>query len=205
MIAAHLGILGLQIRLALIRFGWGIGVALLLVAAGTLAWLFAIPAGNGKVFILQEEIASAQQAQRIQQAKAAAPPAKSVTEENLARFNTALGDPRSTEQQIKTLFAIGKKTGLILNQAEYKLIHNKSGRYYAYQIQLPLKGSYTAIRKFCEQTLLEIPFVALNDIEFKREAIANGMLEARLRFTLYLADTQVPTQDMTAAIRKDDR
>lgn len=200
---ARLGILGLQIRLTLIRFGWCNEVALLLVAAGILAWLFAIPAGNGKVSALQEKLASAQQAQRIQRAKAAAPPAKPVAEENLARFNTTLGDPRSTEQQIKTLFAIGKKTGLILNQAEYKLTHNKSGRYYAYQIQLPLKGSYAAIRKFCEQTLLEIPCVALNDIEFKREAIANSMMEARLRFTLYLTDTQVSAQDMTAAIRKE--
>jgi len=45
-----------------------------------------------------------------------------------------------------------------------------------------------AVRRFCERVLLTIPFASLDEITFKREAVGNGSLDARLRFTLYLTD-----------------
>ncbi|MGZ3158645.1 MAG: hypothetical protein ACXU7H_06145, partial [Burkholderiaceae bacterium] len=62
----------------------------------------------------------------------------------------------------------------------------------------PVKGQYQAIRKFCEQTLLAIPFASLDEINFKRDEITNSTLEAKLHFTLYLSDASTSGQAPSA-------
>jgi hypothetical protein len=114
----------------------------------------------------------------------AAPP--SMARQNLSDFYDALGEQRYAEQQVKTLFALAAKTGLSLDQGEYKLAFERNSQVYSYQIQLPVKGSYQAIWQFCRQTLSAIPFASLDEVSFKRDAIADATLEARLRFTVYL-------------------
>ena len=112
-----------------------------------------------------------------------------TAEENFNHFTGVLGNPLDTEKQVRTLFELAKNTGLTLSKAEYKLAEEKNGRYRTYQILLPVKGSYNSIRRFCEKTLLAIPFASLDEMSFKRESIASGSLEARLRFTLYLSES----------------
>ena len=77
-----------------------------------------------------------------------------------------------------------------MSRADYKFGADRNGRYRTYQIVLPVKGSYSAIRQFCEQTLLAIPFASLDEMNFKRDAIGSSTLEAKLHFTVYLADMQ---------------
>jgi hypothetical protein len=185
---SRLGMFALQIRLALIRFGWSKSIAGALCITGLAAWLWGIPH-------LHEQ-QSAQRlnwlrAQQVAQTDITGMPAERHTtaEENYNHFTAVLGDPLDTEKQIKTLFALARKTGLTLSQAEYKLADDKNGRYRTYQILLPVKGSYSAIRHFCEKSLLAIPFASLDEMGFKRETIGSGTLEARLRFTLYLSES----------------
>lgn len=122
-------------------------------------------------------------------------PPRSAAEDRLTAFYDALGETRYAEQQIKVLFGIAAKQGLTLNAAEYKFNENKDGKFHTYQVTLPIKGPYVAIRQFCEQTLVTIPFSSLDDINFKRDAIASPMLEARVHFTLYFTEkTVTPAQ-----------
>ncbi len=183
-----LRMLSLQIRLALQRFGWGNSIACVLCLAGVVAWLWGIPHLHAETRAQQSAIASARLA--LPSADRAAPKAQlSSAQAKLANFYDSLGEPAYSEQQLKTLFAIANKAGLSLNQADYKLAFDKNSRVQTYQILLPVKGPYSAIRRFCEQTLVAIPFASLDEIGFKRETIGNATLEAKLRFTLYLADT----------------
>jgi hypothetical protein len=115
-------------------------------------------------------------------------PIRSSNDERLQAFYRALGEAHYAEQQIKTLFAVAAKTGLNLDQAEYRDGVDKYGQFRTYQVTLPIKGTYGAIRQFCEQVLLVIPFASLDQVDFKREAIANNVVEAKLHFTLYLAE-----------------
>lgn len=108
----------------------------------------------------------------------------------MQKFNDVLGDNGYAEQQLKTIFRLAAKNNLYLAQGDYKSSFDKNSATLAYQIQLPVKGAYPAIREFCEEVLLAIPFASLDEINFKRDAISNNVPEARLRFTLYLKSSK---------------
>lgn len=177
----------LHLQVALARFGWLNCVALALLLAGVAAWFWGIAYLRAQTNAPQRALQQAQQALKAGNQDAGAS-AASMPQQRLLAYYDLLGEQRHAEQQIKTLFAVADKTGLSLSQAEYKSAWDQAGRTHTYQMILPIKGSYPAIRRFCEQVLLAIPFAALDEISFKREAIGNTTLEAKLHFTLYLAD-----------------
>jgi hypothetical protein len=117
---------------------------------------------------------------------AAPPPAQSA--DALDTFYAALGPRRYAEQQVRTLFTLAAKNGLSLSQGEYKTGYDRNARLSTYQVNLPVKGSYGAIWQFALGALRAIPFASLDDISFRREAIGDPAVEARLRLTLYLKD-----------------
>lgn len=108
--------------------------------------------------------------------------------DNLARFYATLGPQRHAEQQVKQLFDLAAKHGLVLAQGEYKSSYDKASRVAAYQVTLPLKGSYAAVWQFALQALRAMPFASLDELSFRREQIADTQIEARLRLTFYLSD-----------------
>ncbi|AMO98365.1 hypothetical protein CAter282_0427 [Collimonas arenae] len=124
---------------------------------------------------------------------------RSTADDRLLNFYQTLGQSSQKEQQIKAIFAIAGNSNLDLNMAEYKVTFNQNGGYQTYQMSFPLKGSYADIRRFCERLLLDIPFASLDEINFKREAINNPSLEAKLRITLYLSDYSMPASGVTAS------
>jgi hypothetical protein len=115
-------------------------------------------------------------------------------EENLTEFYGNLGSRRHAEQQVKTLFWLAGKNGLTLTQGQYKSAFDKRGEFYTYQIMLPVNGPYPALWQFATQVLATIPFASLDEISFKRESIADNRVNANIRFTLYLTDTNGPVQ-----------
>jgi hypothetical protein len=191
--ARNFATLGLRVRLALTRFGWSSNIAGLLCILGVVSWVWGISRLNTTELQAQQRALS--HAQQLLRASETAPhPVQMPPEERLADFYDALGDKRFAEQQIKTLFAIAKKAGLTLDQAAYQSGVDKNGRFHTYQIVIPVKGSYSAIRQFCKQTLLAIPFASLDEMSFKRDALASRDVEAQLRFTLYLSDLRSPAR-----------
>jgi hypothetical protein len=108
--------------------------------------------------------------------------------DNLDAFYAALGPRRYAEQQVRTLFALAAKNGLLLSQGEYKTGYDRNARVTTYQVNLPVKGGYGAIWQFAMGALREIPFASLDDISFRRDGIQDPTVEARLRLTLYLKD-----------------
>jgi hypothetical protein len=174
----------LSLQLAAMRFDPVTLAGMLLCGAGLAAWLWILPG-------LKDELKQQQQALQQIQFELDHPTEHAVTVRDsqahrLENFYATLGEKDYAEQQVKTLFAIAAKSDLRLDQGEYKWSFDSGANFYSYQITLPVKGSYLSIRKFCDQVLLAIPFVSLDEIGFKREAIANSALEAKLRFTLYL-------------------
>nr|HQT27226.1 hypothetical protein [Burkholderiales bacterium] len=73
-------------------------------------------------------------------------------------------------------------------RGEYKYIPEKSGRLAMYQISFPLKGDYVAIRKFIVDVLNALPFAALDDASFRRESVGSPVLDAKIRFTIFLGE-----------------
>lgn len=157
------------------------GAALLCVlAAGALLWL--VPEQG--VAARRHQLAVALAAM-----PAPAPRAAPATpNENLALFYANLGEKRYAEQQVATLFALAGKNGLTLSQGDYKGAYDANARVHTYQVNLPVQGSYRAIWQFALAALGAIPFASLDEISFKREAIGEAKVDARLRLTFYLAD-----------------
>lgn len=184
----------LQARFFMQRINWSWLLALSVLALAIAAQFIWLPR-------LQAQI-QAKQDSRLRLAKELAKPAPApiapiipVAERNLSAFYAALGERAYLEQQNQAFFAIAEKANLTLRQGEYKLVHEKIGKYYAYTAQLPVKGTYSQIIQFSEQSLQQMPFASLDEMNFKREQVANRSLEAKLKFTLYLTETLAPISD----------
>ncbi|MEO8387800.1 hypothetical protein [Polaromonas sp.] len=190
----NLSVLGLKFRLWLTRFGWGNSIGFAVCLLGLAGWLGVVPYLSAESS--KQQIASDQARKYFESAKVlpAAKP-RPLNAERVANFHDALGEKRYVEQQLKVLFAAAKKHGLTLNQAEYRSAFNQAGHFHTYQVVLPVRGSYGAIRAFCEELLLTIPFLSLDELSFKRDAIANRTLETKLRLTLYLSDAPRTAQE----------
>jgi len=193
MMLTQIRTLNLQGQLAFHRVGWIKIFVFMICMVGLTAWLWGIPQLHTQQKTLRLQSQRAQQSLRV--AEVAAPVVHTPREVHFNQFMEGLGDERYTEQQLKTLFVLAEKSGLLLAQADYQLAEDKNGRYRTYQVLLPVKGTYSAIRQFCEQVLLAIPFAALDEMNFKRDAIGNGTLEARLRITIYLSALPSATSD----------
>ena len=179
--------LRLHAQLLLRRIGAPACVAVLLCLFGLLAWGWAWQ---------QRTLAQQLDARPLPSSPViamVAPAPAATANDNLALFYNALGQPRHAEQQVRLLFELAAKNGLLLTQGEYKSSHDKASRVSAYQVTLPLKGSYRAIWQFALQVLRAVPFASLDELSFRREQIADDRLEARLRITFYLSDAAPAT------------
>jgi hypothetical protein len=170
----------LALRLYAMRAGAAACVAVALLAAGLATWAWLLPQRAA----LHEELARPLPAASTL-VQAPAPP---TANENLALFYATLGEKRHAEQQVKTLFDLAGKAGLVLNHGEYKLAFDKASGVSTYQIALPVKGTYRNIWEFALEGLAAVPFAALDEVSFRRDTIADPTVEARLRITLYLKE-----------------
>jgi hypothetical protein len=161
-------------------------LALCIGAAASLAWLLPARALVEEGRVLARRAAALPAAPAQAATKESAQPA--TDEYHLALFQAALGERRHAERQVKTLFSLAAKSGLVLRQGEYKAAFERNARMHTYQVTLPVKGSYNAIWQFALGALRTIPFAALDEISFKRDAVGEAEVEARLRITLYLLD-----------------
>ncbi|PHV17172.1 hypothetical protein GQ37_021000 [Janthinobacterium sp. BJB1] len=181
MMALDLNALRLRAQLLLRRLGVPacLAAVLLLLGVAACAWAWQ-----------QRAVAAQLEARTLPQPSLAvaalAPPA--TASDNLVRFYATLGQQRHAEQQVKQLFDLAAKHGLVLAQGEYKSGYDKAGRVATWQVTLPLKGSYAAVWQFALQALRAMPFASLDELSFRREQIADTQLEARLRLTFYLTD-----------------
>ncbi len=106
----------------------------------------------------------------------------------LLAFFATLGNRRQNDLHIKLLFDLAKQNGLTLRQGEYQYGYDNAAHVATCQVVLPLKGNYDAIWHFVLEVLRTMPFAALQDINFKRDAIGDAAVSAQVRFTLYLRD-----------------
>jgi hypothetical protein len=181
----------LQARIALSRIDTGPGAASLLCLAGALCWLWWVPHERAQAELQGARLQRERMALRV--APAAPPKAATVSAQGrLTAFYATLGDRHRTERQLLSLFANARESGLVLAKGEYKASYDRNSQVYSYQILLPVNGSYGTIRRFCEKTLLAIPYASLDEISFRRDMVGNGTLDARLRFTLHLKEPPLP-------------
>lgn len=97
---------------------------------------------------------------------------------------------QSTPDWLQKIYSAASRQAIQLTQGEYRLVPEKTGKLVGYQINLPVKGSYGQVRKFVVQVLNDVPTASLDELTFRREAIGNAEVEAKIRLTLYLKAEQ---------------
>ena len=179
----------LRARLLLARIDPLVALVLALLLAGAVAQALLLPARAR----LSEDYEAARLAERTPRpprpAPAAAPPS---SDQNLRHFYATLGERRRVERQLKQVFALAERHGLALRQGEYRATNDRNAQLVAYQVNLPVKGSYGAIWEFAMDVLRAIPHASLDDVAFRRDSVGEAGVEARLRLTFYLADGRAP-------------
>jgi len=89
------------------------------------------------------------------------------------------------ETALPRLFAAARHHGLLLDEGRYSET-GKEGENRRLRIDLPVSGSYPALRAFLAELLDENPALLLESLELTRDDIGTTELEARLRFVLNL-------------------
>jgi len=111
--------------------------------------------------------------------------ARSLDEQLAAFYQVFPGEHEATDW-IGQIAAIAQRDGLGLQQAEYKVEHDKTGKLVRFQMSLPLKGEYQAIRSFLSDLRAEIPIVSLEQVQFERQKVGDPLVDAKVRLVIFL-------------------
>ena len=175
--------LWLQAQIEWGRLGFGLVLALMLAALGTVAWLGLARDPEASVGELQQVLDKARARLRAG-AVGVAPSAPQ--QQAMAAFYAVLGESSAIERHLGVLFEAAQRSGLGLGQAEYKWQIDLAGQTNRYQIRLPIKGEYGQVRAFCERVLSALPFASLDELNLKRDSIEDDTLAATVQFSLHL-------------------
>ncbi|WP_431819973.1 hypothetical protein [Burkholderia sp. F1] len=91
---------------------------------------------------------------------------------------------------IAAIFAQARDSHLTLGAAEYQVTTDSGAHFARYQVLLPVKDQYGAIRQFLARVLNNVPNAALQEIHVERPAVNGNVLDARVRFELIYRSAQ---------------
>ncbi|WP_322025301.1 hypothetical protein [Burkholderia sp. BCC1977] len=91
---------------------------------------------------------------------------------------------------IASIFEQARDSHLTLGSAEYQVTTESGARFARYQVLLPVKDQYGAIRHFLASVLNNVPNAALQEIHVERPAVGSSILDARVRFELVYRSAQ---------------
>jgi len=111
---------------------------------------------------------------------------KLSTEDQLAEFYRKFPGEGSSSQWLEKLVELAENRGLSLNDGEYKATRDKVGKLVRYQMTFPVKGQYPQIRRFLTDLPGSLPVVALENVQFERQKVADPNVEAKIKLVLYL-------------------
>jgi Type II secretion system (T2SS), protein M subtype b len=120
--------------------------------------------------------------------------------ESLDRYTVSQQDVGTV---LREVLALGGTHGVALTQSEFQTSNEGHGGLQQVQITLPVRASYTALRAFTEATLRQHPMVSMDQINMKREAITQGIVEVRLKLSIWVDPQKtkptLPTSTKTPA------
>jgi len=105
-----------------------------------------------------------------------------------ASLSARLPAGAAAPEGVSRLFAAAGHAGLHLQEGSYRVLVQPGGGLRRYQITLPVRGSYPAIRAFLAEALERRPDLALDSLALRRENIGGPEVEARLGLTLFLRE-----------------
>lgn len=106
--------------------------------------------------------------------------------EQLAAFYREFPSGAAVPDWLGKLYAVAEDQEIELDKGDYVLSRIAAGRLDQFRITLPIEATYPQIREFITATLETAPALALEGVSFKREAVDEDLVSARVVFRLYL-------------------
>lgn len=104
---------------------------------------------------------------------------------DLERFYARFPPVERLPSELDALYAHAKVSRVELRQGEYRM-ESRGAALTAYQVTLPVRGSYPQLRQFVGRVLKDMPTTSLDAVRFERKKAADAQLEAQVRLTIYL-------------------
>ncbi|SEF64362.1 hypothetical protein SAMN05216403_10521 [Nitrosospira multiformis ATCC 25196] len=89
---------------------------------------------------------------------------------------------------IGELVRIAGERGVEISGTEYRMIREKDLKLARYEMMVPVRGNYSQLRGFIADALHAVPAMALVDVAIRREGVHAELLEANIKFNLYLSE-----------------
>ncbi len=158
------------------RAGWpALAGAALLAGAGAIEF-DSLPAARGKLAEVRAAIVKAR-AQRNVPERATA---------DAANLLAALPARDALEGIVAAIHQAAAAQGLATGSGEYRSRKEAGGEVLRYEIALPLKGAYTALRAWLADLAAQQPALAIDELSLHRSTAEAGQVEGRLRLSLFL-------------------
>jgi hypothetical protein len=170
-----------RVNARLSGFGWYgfAGLGLLVFAA--VFYFSTISPEKSQLAGMQQDIALLQQRVRTPDVVKPKTPV-----ERIAVFYGFFPLPAALPDQLQKIFGVAEAQELQLEQGDYRVVNDTTGRLIRFQMTLPVKGTYPQIRKFVAGALTSVPALALNSIQFERKKVGDTTVEAKIRFVVFL-------------------
>lgn len=116
-------------------------------------------------------------------------PALSIKQMNkLGEFYNFFPKTDAMTDSLNKIYRIAGMQHLGLEQGDYRLVKDPNSKLTRYEINLPVRGGYLQIRQFLAKALNEMPNLALDSVNFKRQKSHDAAIESQIKLTLYLGD-----------------
>ena len=161
--------------------GW-VGVAVLFACA--LGWVLTLSPLSAEVKRL--ESSSADLERRLASRANAAQAAPATPQQQLAEFQSRFTGEKRIAAAVGRLQAAAKRHGVQLDQAEFRFASEAGEPLLRYTMVLPVKAEYRALRRFVREALHELPGLAIEEANLRRNDPKSAALEAQLRFVLFV-------------------
>jgi Tfp pilus assembly protein PilO len=170
-------------RRAKLWLGWPGMLGMGLAGAALLAYITTVLPTQAALITTEKAIAdlrSSQQSAQVTQ--------QTTPESRLAQFYQSLPAETEIPGALEKLFTLAEKHDMTLDQGEYQAVRSKKGRLTRVQVTLPVLASYPQVRSYLAVLQTELPNLALAQINFQRDKVGDGEIEANLKLELYFTE-----------------
>jgi hypothetical protein len=168
-----------QTRYLLYRHGWPL-------AAGVVLALLSLALYALGVVPMREQVVELRLEQQALVAKRAQPePSGKSLQGSVEALNQRLTDEPGTLAAIATLHEAARIHGVVLARGEYRVVKDTKAPWQRYQITLPARGAYPAVRSWLAEVMQSVPGASLDELGLRRELATDPVVEARVRLTIY--------------------
>jgi Type II secretion system (T2SS), protein M subtype b len=176
----------LQLEVALWHAGW-VWLVIAGMAATTVAgWVWWWPQQQRDLAALHLTVNQTRIDQASRRAVPALAPSLSGDDAVLAELKHIGYAETELSRVLRTISALAKAEGIVLGQSAFQTSIEPHGGLRQVQITLPMAATYPQLRRFAEAVLRQLPGVSVDQFGLKREAIAQGQADTRLKLSVWL-------------------